>query len=301
MGRSSKSGQGVGERGTWRRVTSVLEGRPLSCRVTKKNKERVRNLIMDRIWKKFDKLSGDCYSNMISSTPDKSVWDKAFDELIAVIESERKVNPDFAGELYQVDDETEFEHDVSGFLEDYMDELDMYKMYERLYEVCKTLLGMFHWVEDEPTDIRFILSKALKGQGKIGEAVAFCEKWHLEAVKNQSEEAGQVSAAALVYAQTDAGELAGAEKTVKEYLSDDAKCCEENEIIWRAAVRLYEAMGEKEKAKRMRKSMEKYEDEVDKMMEKEFADFGDLFGDDGDDWDFNDEWDDEDDEEFPFS
>ncbi len=237
--------------------------------------------------------------NMISSTMDKDVWDEAFDALVGIIESERKVNPDFAGELYQVDDETDFAHDVSGFLEDYMDELDMHKMYERLYEVCKTLLGMFHWVEDESTDIRFVLSKALKGQGKIGEAVVFCERWHQEAVKNQSEEAGQVSAAALVYAQTDAGELAGAEKVVKEYLPDNGKCCEENEMIWRAAVRLYETMGEKDKARRMRRSLEKYEDEVDKMMEKEFTDFGELFaGDEDEDWDFEDygdeDWDFED-------
>lgn len=254
---------------------------------------------MNKLWKRFDKLMGDCYSNLITSNMDKAVWDEAFDVFVAVVESEREKNPDFADELYEIDDETEYVHDVSGFLEDYLDELGIYKMYERLYDVCKKLLDMFSWVDDEPTDIRFELAEALKGQGRFEEAVAFCEKWHRDAAKNQSEEAEQVSAAALVYAQIRVEEYTGAEEIVREYIPEGAKCCEENEIIWRAAVRLYETTDEK-RAKKMRKELEKYEEEVDRRLEEEFGDLDDLlFNDDDDDWD-PDEWE-LDDDELPFS
>ena len=40
---------------------------------------------MDRMWKRFDQLSGKCYMNMISSTMDKDVWDEAFDALVGMI------------------------------------------------------------------------------------------------------------------------------------------------------------------------------------------------------------------------
>lgn len=259
---------------------------------------------MNKLWKKFDKLTGECYSNMISSTPDKSVWDETFDVFVALVENEREVNPEFAQELYEIDDQTEFSHDVEGFIEDYIDELGMHEMYERLYEVCKKLLDMFRWKEDEPTDLRFELAEALKGQGRYEEAVAFCEKWHRDAAANQSEEAEQVSAAALVYAQLRVEEYTGAEEIIKKYVPEGAKCGEENEIIWRAAVRFYESKDEK-KAKKMKKELEKYEAKVDRMLEKEFEEFGEtLFG--GDDWDdeWDDDWDDEwdmDDDELPFS
>ena len=90
---------------------------------------------MNKLWKKFDHLTQTCYSN---------------------ISNGRAEDPDFAKELYLLDDETDYSHDVQGWLEDYLDALDMYEMYPELEDVCRKLLMLFEWKEDYPSEIRFL-------------------------------------------------------------------------------------------------------------------------------------------------
>ena len=61
-----------------------------------------------------------------------------------IISDGRAQDPDFAKELYLLDDGTDYVHDLQGWLEDYLDELD----------------------------IRFLLASALESQGKIEEALS---------------------------------------------------------------------------------------------------------------------------------
>ena len=46
-------------------------------------------------------------------------------------------------ELYQLDEETDYAYDIQGWLEDYLDDLDMRESKEKLLEVCDELIGMF--------------------------------------------------------------------------------------------------------------------------------------------------------------
>lgn len=48
---------------------------------------------MSRLWKKFSRLTEDCYCNMISADQDKSVWHKTFDKKVKAIEEARSSEP----------------------------------------------------------------------------------------------------------------------------------------------------------------------------------------------------------------
>ena len=100
---------------------------------------------MNKLWKKFDHITQTCYSNMASGISDISVWNTSFDLLQEIISNGRAEDPDFAKELYLLDDETDYSHDVQGWLEDYLDELDVHEMYPELESVCRKLLRLFEW------------------------------------------------------------------------------------------------------------------------------------------------------------
>ena len=74
----------------------------------------------------------------------KVFWNRCFKLLTEIISDGRAQDPDFAKELYLLDDGTDYAHDLQGWLEDYLDELD----------------------------IRFLLASALESQGKIEEALS---------------------------------------------------------------------------------------------------------------------------------
>ena len=80
---------------------------------------------MNRQWKKYDQLMEKCYQGMAVGETNANDWNDCFDVLIRIIENERESNPDFGKELELLDDETDYRHDVRGWLEDYLDELDI--------------------------------------------------------------------------------------------------------------------------------------------------------------------------------
>ena len=121
---------------------------------------------MNKQWKVFDELTERCYTDMIRNTVDMVNWNSSFKLLTEIISDGRAGNPDFAKELYLLDDETDYEHDLQGWMEDYLGELEIREMYAELESVCRKLLGMFAWDEEPPSDIRCLLTSALEGQGK---------------------------------------------------------------------------------------------------------------------------------------
>lgn len=208
---------------------------------------------MNRQWKKFDELMERCYTDMIRNSTDMNNWNSCFKLLTEIISDGRAQDPDFAKEFYLLDDETDYIHDLQGWLEDYLDELDMREMYAELESVCRKLLGMFAWEEESPSDIRFLLASALESQGKAEEALSLCRDWAAKEPDNP------YAAAALIYAKINVNDLEGAEETVKQYISDDTVCGEENDVIFAAAVRLYQENGNKKMEKKMDSAREEYD------------------------------------------
>ena len=182
-------------------------------------------------------------------------------------------DPDFAKELYLLDDETDYSHDVQGWLEDYLDALDMYEMYPELEDVCRKLLMLFEWKEDYPSDIRFLLASALGNQGRTEEARKYCEDWEADEKDNP------LAAAALIYAKIREKDFEGAEEGVRRYITEDTVCTQENDVIFTAALRLYKESGNKE--------MEKKIDDVLEQYDKKLGEY--LMGMDEEEFDFMDD------------
>ena len=194
---------------------------------------------MNKLWKKFDQLSTQCYEDMIQSTPTMDNWDNAFSVLVEITEEGRQRDSSFAKEMYQLEESIEYQCDVSGWFEDYMDKLEMSERYDRLQHVCEKVLQLFQWKEESPSDIKFHIAFAMAGQGKNKETLAFCEGWY------KAEYDNIVAATSLIYAQIAVKDYQGAEKVVRRFITKDTVCSEENDIIYSAASLLYKVNGNK--------------------------------------------------------
>lgn len=228
-------------------------------------------------WKSFDKLANKCYNNMIGAEKDDTCWAKAFDLLMEIVREERKVNPAFAPELDLVDDETDYVHDVTGWLEDCLDEMDMRKQYELFLQMCEDLLKMFSWPEYSGSDLKFRKSNVLQELGRNEQSVRYCCQWLQEEPENI------MAATAYVYALLEEKSYEKAMKVIQEFVTDEEECTEENEIMFRAMIGYYKAIGDKKKQKKLEKILKEYEDYVDQCISQWCE------GEDEDEWDLEDE------------
>ena len=214
-----------------------------------------------------------CYLGMAGGGTDIKDWNDCFDVLIQIIENERESNPDFGRELDLLDDETDYRHDVQGWIEDYLDELDMREMYSRLETVCRKLLKIFEWKEEYPSDIRFMLASALGNQGRVEEARKYCEDWETQEKDNP------LAAAALIYSLLRMKDYEGAEEIVRQHIEEDTICSEENDVIFTAALQLYKANGNKKMEKKMDDALEEYDKALERYfmgLDDEGLEFGDM-------------------------
>ena len=133
---------------------------------------------MKKLWKKFHDLYSQCYLEMIQPASGLEAWNSCYSTLLEIIDRGRESDASFAPELYCLDDDTDYAHDVESWLDDYLDELDMAAQYEELEAVCRRVAAMFTWKEADPSELYFRISSALSAQGKTQEALSFCEDWY---------------------------------------------------------------------------------------------------------------------------
>lgn len=227
--------------------------------------------MLNKKWKKFDKLTEKCYMNLIGSEKDGSCWNQAFELMKEIILEERQDNPKFAPELELIDDATDYSFDIQGWLEDCLDEIDMREEYETLLHMCNDLLELFGWPEYTGSDIKFRKSAVLQKLGRDKETVEFCKKW----VKQEPENI--VAATSEVYALISTKEFEEAEKLVDSFIINKSVCGDEDEIMFMAASKLYEAMGKKKEKKEVDKAIEKYDKYLERyFMDSDFDEFEDF-------------------------
>lgn len=240
-----------------------------------------------RKWKEFEKLTGKCYMALGMGETNYEIWDRAFEVLKEIIADGKGRQPEYAAELYLLDEITDYEYDVQGWLEDYLDDLDMRENKDKLLKVCDELLDMFCWEEDSPSDIKFLKASALCSLGRKDEVVEFCKEWLEEDPDNL------VAVSANVYTFLETHDMEAAEKLIKQHIHEDTECGDENDILFEAAVAYYKAVGNTKEMKRLDKAREEYDKEIGRI----------LMGLDGnEDGEFM--WDDEftwDDDDLPFS
>lgn len=212
-------------------------------------------------WKKFNKLSEKCYIAMSKGEEGHESWDQAYENLKEIVADERSRQPEYAAELYLLDDLTDYEYAIQEWVEDYLDELDMGEDEEKLLKVCNELLGMFCWEEDSPSYIKFLKSSALNALGRTDEAAEFCKEWLEEEPDNLE------AVAANVYALLGIQDMETAESLIKQHIHEDMECTDENDILFEAAVAYYKKSGNKEEMKRLDKARE----EFNKLLDQFFA------------------------------
>lgn len=212
-------------------------------------------------WKEFEKLTGKCYLNMAGGESDRNCWNQAYAVLKQIVADGKNNQNEYGTERYQLDEVTDFSYDVQGWLEDYLDELDMREEHETLLEVCNELLDMFAWVEESPSDIKMMKASALHSLNRDEDAARFCEQWLAEEPDNIS------AVAAAVYADMRVHELEAAENLIRLHIRKETQCTEENDVLFTAASAFYRLTGNKKEEKRMEQALEEY----DKYLEEYFA------------------------------
>lgn len=223
-------------------------------------------------WKEFEKLTEKCYANMAMAKEEPVCWHKAYGVLKEIIADGRDSAPEYAAELYQLDEDTDYSYDVQGWLEDYLDEVDMQDDNERLIEICDELLSMFQWKEDKPSDIKLIKSSAMRAAGRMDDAAEFCRQW-------LADDPGDLSAVtANIYADTAVGDMETAGKLIKQHIHEDTQCTEENDILFTAAAAYYRKAGNKEEEKRINQALEAYEEYLKSFFEGDDGEGGFSWG-----------------------
>lgn len=229
--------------------------------------------MLSKKWKYFSVLTDKCYANMIGVEKDGSCWKQAFDLLMEIISDERTIDPDFSKKLGLLDDETDYEYDILGWLDDCLDETDMRKQYDLLLEMCNELSELFVLTDGAGLDIKFRKSSVLCELKKWDEAVAFCRDWY------EAENDNVIAATAYVYALIDKEEYSDAEKLIQKFITDFSECTEDEELMFRAASKYYDVTGNKKMKREVDKALKAYEEMVD----QELSDW--LEGEDDEDWD----------------
>lgn len=205
-------------------------------------------------WNKFDKLTEKCYSNMIGAEKDGSCWEQAFELLMEIVREERKENPNYASVLEHLDDATDYEYNIQGWLEDCLDEIEMRGNHKVVLYMCNSLLNLFGWPEYTGSDIKFRKAAAMAQLGQKKEAADFCEAW----IKKESENI--IAASAGVYAFIEVKAFEEAEKLVERFIPDKSQCSEENDMMFIAASALYQVTNRKKEKKVIDKAMKEYEE-----------------------------------------
>lgn len=205
-----------------------------------------------RNWKKFGKLTEECYANMIGAYSDWHCWIKAFHQLRESILEERQTDPGFAPDIYAADDATDFEYDIQGWLEDCLDTVAIKEEYELLLRMCDELLDLFGGEEGASSDVGFSKVSALMSLGRYDEAAQYCREWMTREPENIT------AATAGVYALIKTAEYEDAKKLVLRFIPEGTECGEDNSTMFTAASKFYKATGDDKAAKRMDEAFEKY-------------------------------------------
>lgn len=225
-------------------------------------------------WKKLEKLVDKCYINMIGAEKDGSCWQKTFDYLMNIVREERRINPNYVPEIEMLEDEADYSCDITGWLEDCLDEMDMNGDYSTLLKMCNELLTLFSWPEYTGSDIKFRKASALSSLGQLKESVEYCEKWI------QEEQENIVAATAGIYAFIKVKEYEKGEKLVEKFILYESDCNDDNDIVFTAASALYKAMKKNEKKRVIDKAIKEYEKRLEEYMTSfdYDDDYDDLFG-----------------------
>ena len=113
---------------------------------------------MANIWDRFDAAAEACYEQLEQGNRPLEMWGEAFEIFRESLEKELKGRIGRTT-LEDLEDKTEWVYGFSGFLEDYLDELEFQKEYEPLYAASDYLLKAFSWIHGDFLDLEEIRTR----------------------------------------------------------------------------------------------------------------------------------------------
>lgn len=219
-------------------------------------------------WNQFDAFAEKCEENLYGKNKNNSCWQEAYSILKDIVKEGRRKNPDFPKKLYELDELTDFEHDIDGFVDDYFEIMKIYEKYEVILRSVDEMLTLFDWDESNIADIYFHKASALSLLNRKKEAVEFCQTWLNDYPDNIYAVTALIYAMVNSYKHDDDTPLDSARELIEKYIQPDTECTDDNDILFTVASILYEAIGDKEAQKQVDDRLNAYEAHLDEMMKK---------------------------------
>lgn len=212
---------------------------------------------MKKLWDLFDKASDKCYKEIMQGKLDVKTWKETYELLLEIIEKEALKHQKGSWEFYMLDDETDYEHDVEGWLEDYLDNLEEEEKHAEILQICEKILEMFDWKEVSSSDFKIRIVFSLIAQKKGEEALAFSKKWYDEDKDNQN------AVQAYIRSKIEMKDMDGAKEILNKYIDENTECCEENELLFQVALLVFKLEKNKTMQRRIEKKIHDYEEKID--------------------------------------
>ncbi len=225
---------------------------------------------MREIWEMFEEASEECYIDMSGMEQYPESWEKGFEAFKKAVESMKQENADAVQTLVELEDETDWRYSLTEWLEDYLDMMDMRGKYDRIEESVDYLLSAFDWEQDNELNLPFYKAQCMWNRGENQKAYNYCKEW------NEKQPGNPLTVAAMIYACIHLENYEEGKQHAESVIKEKTKCDEDNDVIFTAAAKLAESMGDAKWKKSLEKRSKEYEDLLEKEMMEDFEDFEDL-------------------------
>lgn len=214
----------------------------------------MQNDLKSNLWGAAIEQIRSCHLSLLSAESANVVaWKDAFNQLVAAIKDERKLDPAFSKEIDDLTSTTGITYDFGDILEEYFDFLEEKKEWDDVITSCDELISLFKWEHRLPSEYMFRKGNALEKSNRLDEAESFGKIW-LEKYPTDL-----YAAASNVYLMLKLGKTAEAEALTEKFLRDDLVCDDTTDTFFMAAYRLYEMTDNINAKKRVEAKMADYQ------------------------------------------
>ncbi len=210
------------------------------------------------IWEAFDSAKDECYMAMVGLSESMDAWTTAFELFRSgVVRINLENSYEHKMTITDLEEETDWAYDFSGWLEDYTDELDMREKYQDLSEVVDFLLKNFDWSEDDDLGVKQMQIQCLWETGYAQEAYALSKKWLSSEKTNPSAKSTYIQACLHANKAGEARKLIEKEKLFKR------ECDDTSYPIFHAASEFYKSQNDFKRAEKLETAMEIYDEKME--------------------------------------
>lgn len=217
---------------------------------------------MKTLWKKYDELTLQCYIDSTKNEYSQQRWDEAYRVLTEIFARAKEETPEAMEELMEFESSIDYQYDIGGWLEEYLDHLVEEQRFEEIVDVCQNIIETFQWKKDNPAEYRYRLVAAMVAQKKATEALVYCKVWY------EQEDDNPVSASAFIEMLTVTEQFDKAEEILEKFINEDTVCDAQTENLFSIASYLYDRSGQAEKKASIDTRIEQYAAQLEQLMNR---------------------------------